>query len=158
MKTAITWLGHSAFLIELPGGQRVLTDPWLGNPNCPPNLSKPEALKPIHLILLSHGHNDHAGEGAGSLNLDQFGFRCSRRCGHANRDLALLAIAQGRLWAQARGDELVAAGVPWDMASMMDAGDGDGRASVALVAQPAQTPAQAAAKATEQARSDARRA
>ena len=62
MKTAITWLGHSAFLIELPGGQRVLTDPWLGNPNCPPPLSKPEALKPIHLILLSHGHNDHAGD------------------------------------------------------------------------------------------------
>ncbi len=62
MKTAITWLGHSAFLVELPSGQRILTDPWLGNPQCPPALSKPEALKPIHLILVSHGHNDHAGD------------------------------------------------------------------------------------------------
>jgi len=62
MKTAITWLGHSAFLIELPSGQRILTDPWLGNPLCPPRLSKPEALKPVHLILVSHGHNDHAGD------------------------------------------------------------------------------------------------
>ncbi len=71
---------------------------------------------------------------------------------------SLLAIAQGRLWAQSRGDELVAAGVPWDMASMMDTGNGDGHASVALVAQPSQTPAQAAAKAAEQARSDGRSA
>jgi L-ascorbate metabolism protein UlaG (beta-lactamase superfamily) len=59
---SITWLGHSTFVIGLPGGKRVITDPWLGNPNCPPAFSKPEALKPIDLILVSHGHSDHTGD------------------------------------------------------------------------------------------------
>jgi L-ascorbate metabolism protein UlaG (beta-lactamase superfamily) len=59
---SITWLGHSAFLVQLPGGKRLLFDPWLGNPNCPPALSKPEALGRIDLILVSHGHSDHLGD------------------------------------------------------------------------------------------------
>src|SRR5687768_2137639 len=58
----ITWLGHSAFRIVTPAGTRILTDPWLGNPSCPAHLSKPEALLPIDLILLSHGHGDHLGD------------------------------------------------------------------------------------------------
>ena len=49
---SITWLGHSTFLIGLPSGKRVMTDPWLGNPNVPPALSKPESVKPIDLILV----------------------------------------------------------------------------------------------------------
>jgi L-ascorbate metabolism protein UlaG (beta-lactamase superfamily) len=56
---SITWLGHSTFVIGLPTGKRILLDPWLGNPNCPPAFHKPEALKPIDLILVSHGHSDH---------------------------------------------------------------------------------------------------
>ena len=56
---SITWLGHSTFLLGLPSGTRVLFDPWLGNPNCPPPFHKPEALKPIDVILVSHGHSDH---------------------------------------------------------------------------------------------------
>ena len=56
---SITWLGHSTFLLVLPSGKRVVTDPWLGNPNCPPQFSKPESLKPVDLILVSHGHSDH---------------------------------------------------------------------------------------------------
>jgi len=59
---SITWLGHSTFIIGLPSGPRVLTDPWLGNPNCPPAYSKPESLKPIDVILVSHGHSDHIGD------------------------------------------------------------------------------------------------
>lgn len=59
---SITWLGHSTFIIGLPSGKRILTDPWLGNPNCPPAFTKPEALKPIDLILVSHGHSDHVGD------------------------------------------------------------------------------------------------
>ncbi len=55
----ITWLGHATFLLKLPNGKRVLLDPWLGNPNCPPAFSKPDALKPIDLILVTHGHSDH---------------------------------------------------------------------------------------------------
>jgi len=59
---SITWLGHSTFLIGLPSGKRVMTDPWLGNPNVPPALSKPESVKPIDLILVSHGHSDHISD------------------------------------------------------------------------------------------------
>lgn len=58
----VTWLGHSAFLIVLPDGKRLVTDPWLGNPKCPPSWRQPEALAPVDLILLSHGHSDHLGD------------------------------------------------------------------------------------------------
>ena len=54
-KLAITWLGHSTFLLRTPGGARLLFDPWLGNPNCPPAFRKPK----VDLILASHGHFDH---------------------------------------------------------------------------------------------------
>jgi L-ascorbate metabolism protein UlaG (beta-lactamase superfamily) len=56
---SITWLGHSTFVIGLPGGQRIVTDPWLGNPSCPPEMARPEALGKVSLILVSHGHADH---------------------------------------------------------------------------------------------------
>jgi L-ascorbate metabolism protein UlaG (beta-lactamase superfamily) len=59
---AITWLGHSTFLLRLPGGQRLVTDPWLGNPGCPTELSRPESLSPLDLILISHAHDDHASD------------------------------------------------------------------------------------------------
>lgn len=58
----ITWLGHSTFLIALPDGTRVITDPWLGNPSCPPAFARPDALGTIDLILVSHGHSDHLGD------------------------------------------------------------------------------------------------
>jgi L-ascorbate metabolism protein UlaG (beta-lactamase superfamily) len=56
-----TWLGHSAFLIEA-GGKRILTDPWISNPNAPSAFASPESLGAIDLILVSHGHNDHIGD------------------------------------------------------------------------------------------------
>ncbi|MCC7009243.1 MAG: metal-dependent hydrolase [Acidobacteria bacterium] len=59
---AITWLGHSTFLLELPSGQRVITDPWLGNPLCPPRYATPDALVPVDLVLVSHGHDDHSAD------------------------------------------------------------------------------------------------
>lgn len=61
-RLSFTWLGHSTFIIDLPNGKRVLTDPWLGNPKCPPAFAKPEALAPIDLILVTHGHNDHTAD------------------------------------------------------------------------------------------------
>ncbi len=59
---SITWLGHSAFLLETPSGTRVLLDPWLGNPSCPDAWATPAAVLPLDLILLSHGHGDHLGD------------------------------------------------------------------------------------------------
>lgn len=57
----ITWLGHSAFLIEA-GGKRILTDPWITNPSAPDGFKDPKALGALDLILLSHGHGDHVGD------------------------------------------------------------------------------------------------
>ena len=36
MTTELTWLGHSAFRLDSPGGKRIYVDPFLnGNPKCP---------------------------------------------------------------------------------------------------------------------------
>ena len=56
MPLAITWLGHATFLIVLPSGQRLVTDPWLSGPTVPPEWSRIEALAPLHAVLVSHGH------------------------------------------------------------------------------------------------------
>jgi L-ascorbate metabolism protein UlaG (beta-lactamase superfamily) len=58
-KKTITYAGHSAVFIEM-GGLRVAIDPWLnGNPLCPSSLQTPPATD---LIVLSHGHSDHASD------------------------------------------------------------------------------------------------
>jgi L-ascorbate metabolism protein UlaG (beta-lactamase superfamily) len=56
----ITWFGHSTFLIQTPGGKKVLFDPWfVDNPACPAAMKKPPK---VDLVLVSHGHSDHIGD------------------------------------------------------------------------------------------------
>ena len=54
---SLTWLGHSAFLVETPRGKRILIDPWVqNNPACPPDKKD---VGPVDLMLVTHGHFDH---------------------------------------------------------------------------------------------------
>ena len=60
MASELTWLGHSAFRVDSPGGKRIYIDPFLnGNPRCPASELEPERCD---LILLTHGHGDHVGD------------------------------------------------------------------------------------------------
>ena len=55
----LTYLGHSAFLLELDG-KRIVIDPFItGNPKAP---IKVDDLKDIDLVVLTHGHGDHLGD------------------------------------------------------------------------------------------------
>ncbi|MEJ8801979.1 MBL fold metallo-hydrolase [Pontibacter sp. H249] len=66
--TVITWLGHSAFLVEIDG-KRLLLDPMLGERASPFGFMGPkrfselpitlEALPKIDAVLISHDHYDH---------------------------------------------------------------------------------------------------
>lgn len=54
----VTWLGHSAFRFDSPGGKVLLVDPWLDNPLAPAGARDVEVAD---IILVTHGHADHIG-------------------------------------------------------------------------------------------------
>lgn len=55
----LTFCGHSAVFFH-SDSMVVGVDPWLeGNPSCPENLKNPHKLD---VIVLTHGHSDHAGD------------------------------------------------------------------------------------------------
>lgn len=57
----ITWLGHSAFRIEIERAV-LLIDPFLtGNPMFPA-ARRAEAIAGVTHVLLTHGHGDHIGD------------------------------------------------------------------------------------------------
>jgi L-ascorbate metabolism protein UlaG (beta-lactamase superfamily) len=56
----ITWLGHSAFHLEL-GGKHILIDPfWSGNPKFPQGYE--DRVAKVDAIVVTHGHDDHFGD------------------------------------------------------------------------------------------------
>ena len=56
----LTWLGHATFLIESPGGKKILIDPWvMNNPMTPADKKK---FDNIDVMLCTHGHGDHIGD------------------------------------------------------------------------------------------------
>jgi len=58
MGVSFTWLGHSAFALDIDG-HPILIDPFLtGNPL---GAASPDQL-PAEVILLSHAHGDHVGD------------------------------------------------------------------------------------------------
>ena len=60
MSLSYTWLGHATFLVNTPGGKRVLFDPWVtGNPSSPESAKK---IDKVDLMLVTHGHSDHTGD------------------------------------------------------------------------------------------------
>ena len=53
----LTWHGHSTFLLETDGGQRILIDPWLDEN--PASDITSDDIGALDYILVSHGHFDH---------------------------------------------------------------------------------------------------
>jgi L-ascorbate metabolism protein UlaG (beta-lactamase superfamily) len=58
-KARTTYLGHSVFRIDTPGGKTIYIDPWLSNPKAPANAKQ---VDKADLVLVTHGHADHVGE------------------------------------------------------------------------------------------------
>lgn len=55
--TQLTFLGHSTFTLQTPGGKRLIIDPWVeNNPRCP---QENKDLGSLDMMLITHGHYDH---------------------------------------------------------------------------------------------------
>jgi L-ascorbate metabolism protein UlaG (beta-lactamase superfamily) len=54
----ITWFGHSAFRVEIPGAV-IMIDPFLANPNFTGD--QKAAYRGANFVVLTHGHDDHIG-------------------------------------------------------------------------------------------------
>jgi L-ascorbate metabolism protein UlaG (beta-lactamase superfamily) len=56
----VLWLGHATTRIKTVEGKTIVIDPFLvKNPSTPAEYRDLEALGPVDLILVTHGHTDH---------------------------------------------------------------------------------------------------
>ena len=59
-RPTFTWLGHATVRCDLPGGEVVLIDPWVGqNPSCP---KENRDFDRLDAMLITHAHSDHMGD------------------------------------------------------------------------------------------------
>ena len=63
-KIEVLWLGQAATRITTPTGKVIVIDPWLTqNPKTPAQYKNLDALGKVDLILVTHAHGDHLGDG-----------------------------------------------------------------------------------------------
>lgn len=63
-EVAVQWFGQSAFKITSVAGKVILVDPFLTkNPKTPPEHKDLAALGKVDLVLVTHAHGDHVGDG-----------------------------------------------------------------------------------------------
>lgn len=63
-KIEVLWLGQSATRITTVSGKVIVIDPFLTqNPKTPPQYKNLDALGKVDLILVTHAHGDHLGDG-----------------------------------------------------------------------------------------------
>jgi len=63
-KVTVQWLGQSAFKVTTVSGKVIMIDPYLTkNPKTPEKYKDLSALGKVDLILVTHAHGDHVGDG-----------------------------------------------------------------------------------------------
>ena len=63
-RVTVQWLGHAAFKLTSVSGKVILIDPFItGNPRLSAEQKDLSKLGKIDLILISHAHGDHVGDG-----------------------------------------------------------------------------------------------
>lgn len=63
-KVMVQWLGHAAFKITSVTGKVILIDPFItNNPKLPEQYKDLTKLGKVDLILVTHAHGDHVGDG-----------------------------------------------------------------------------------------------
>jgi L-ascorbate metabolism protein UlaG (beta-lactamase superfamily) len=63
-QVTVQWLGHAAFKLTSVSGKVILIDPFIiGNPKLPAEQKDLARLGKVDLILVTHAHGDHVGDG-----------------------------------------------------------------------------------------------
>jgi L-ascorbate metabolism protein UlaG (beta-lactamase superfamily) len=63
-EVTVQWLGHAAFKITSVTGKVIVIDPYLtNNPKAPEQFKDLKTLGKIDLVLVTHAHGDHVGDG-----------------------------------------------------------------------------------------------
>ena len=63
-QVSVQWLGHAAFKITSVSGKVILIDPFISkNPKLPAEQKDLARLGKVDLILITHAHGDHVGDG-----------------------------------------------------------------------------------------------